>query len=131
MSKKKRQLSLSVFLQLYGTHAQAWRRPGIAVGGNPEFQRWAELVQLLERGKFDVAFFADFVGNGGDQLRGPQRGPRGGGFEPLTLVSALSQVTKHIGLVATVNTNFNDPYGLARRLPPLDPLTGRRLGWDP
>lgn len=130
MSKKKRQLSLSVFLQLYGTHSQAWRRPGIKVGGNPDFQEWARLVQLMERGKFDVAFFADFVGSGGDQLRGPQRGPRGGGFDPLTLVSALSVVTKNIGLVATVNTNFNEPYNLARRLASIDHLSGGRVGWN-
>ncbi len=130
MSNKKRQLSLSVFVQLYGTHAHAWRRPGIPVGGNPDLARWTRIVQLLERGKFDFAFFADFVGNGGDGGERLGRGPRGGGFEPLTLVGALATLTQKIGLVATVNTNFNEPYNLARRLASLDHLTGGRSGWN-
>jgi FMN-dependent oxidoreductase (nitrilotriacetate monooxygenase family) len=130
MSKKKRQLSLSVFVQLYGTHAHAWRRPGIKAGGNPDLARWADIVRLLERGKFDFAFFADFVGNGGEGGERIGRHPRGGGFEPLTLVGALSTLTEKIGLVATVNTNFNEPYNLARRLASLDHLTGGRSGWN-
>jgi alkanesulfonate monooxygenase len=130
MSKNPRQLILSTFVQLYGTHANAWRRPGIPAGGNPDFRQWADTVQLLERGKFDIAFFADFVGNGGDDTDGIARQPRGGGFEPLTLAAALSQVTRHIGLVATVNTNFNEPYNVARRFASLDHLTGGRIGWN-
>ena len=115
MSKKKRQLILSTFVQLYGTHANAWRRPETQAGGNPDFNQWADTVKLLERGKFDIAFFADFVGNGGDDIERIGRQPRGGGFEPLTLTAALAHVTRHIGLVATVNTNFNEPYNVARR----------------
>ena len=41
------------------------------------FQRWADLVKLLERGKFDLAFFADFVGVDADNIRGGGRRPRG------------------------------------------------------
>jgi hypothetical protein len=106
MSKKKRQLILSTFVQQYGTHANAWRRSETKAGGNPDFNEWASTVQLLERGKFDIAFFADFVGNSGADTDRVGRHPQGGGFEPLTLTAALSQVTRHIGLVATVNTNF-------------------------
>ena len=129
MTKKKRYLGLSVFLQLYGTQGNAWRRPGVNAGGNPDFNQWLSLVQLLERGKFDFAFFADFVGNGGDEV-GNGRRTRGGGFEPLTLVGALAAATKHIGLVATVNTNFNEPYNTARRFASLDHLSGGRVGWN-
>lgn len=129
MAKRKRQLSLSVFVQLYGTHAHAWRQPEVAAGGPPSLAEWAKIVQQLERGKFDFAFFADFVGNGGDEV-GDGRRPRGGGFEPLTLTAALATLTKHIGLVATVNTNFNDPYNLARRFASLDHISGGRIGWN-
>jgi alkanesulfonate monooxygenase len=130
VTKQKRQLSLSVFVQLYGTHAHAWRRPGVKAGGPPDFAEWAKIVKQLERGKFDFAFFADFVGQSGDAVDPRGRQPRGGGFEPTTLVAALSQVTERIGLVATVNTNFNEPYNLARRLASLDHLTGGRSGWN-
>jgi len=126
----KKQLILSTFVQLYGTHANAWRRPETKVGGQPDFNQWADTVKLLERGKFDIAFFADFVGNSGADIDNIGRHPRGGGFEPLTLTAALAQVTKHIGLVATVNTNFNEPYNIARRFASLDHLTGGRIGWN-
>lgn len=129
MSKRKDKLGLSVFVQPYGTHARAWRRPEVDPSGPPRFSAIADTVKLLERGKFDFAFFADFVGNGGDDA-GNGRNPRARGFEPLTLTAALSQVTEKIGLVATVNTNFNDPYNLARRLASLDHLTGGRTGWN-
>lgn len=130
MAKRKRQLSLSVFVQLYGTHGHAWRRPGVEAGGKPSLERWASIVRTLERGKFDYAFFADFVGNGGDDTQNIGRRPRGGNFEPLTLVGALATLTRRIGLVATVNTNFNEPYNLARRLASLDHLSGGRVGWN-
>lgn len=130
MARPKRQLSLSVFVQQYGTHARAWRRPGIKVGGGPDLESWASIVRTLERGKFDFAFFADFVGNGGAETDGIGQRPRGGGFEPLTLVGALALLTRNIGLVATVNTNFNEPYNLARRLASLDHLSGGRVGWN-
>jgi len=129
MSKRKRQLVLSMFVQLYGTHNNAWRQPGVKAGGNPSFEEWAKLVKLLERGKFDLAFFADFVGNGGAEVGGSRR-PRGGGFEPLTLIGALAHITKNIGLVATVNTNFNLPYNTARWLASLDHITAGRVGWN-
>lgn len=130
MAQKKRQLSLSVFVQLYGTHAHAWRRPEVKAGGGPDFNEWLRIVKTLERGKFDFAFFADFVGNGGDSVEKVARRPRGGSFEPTSLVAALAHATDKIGLVATVNTNFNEPYNLARRLASLDHLTNGRLGWN-
>ena len=129
MAKRKDKLGLSVFVQAYGTHAHAWRRPEVQAAGYPSFKGFADTVKLLERGKFDFAFFADFVGNGGDQV-GNGKSPRARGFEPLTIVSALSQITDKIGLVATVNTNFNDPYNLSRRLASLDHITNGRAGWN-
>jgi FMN-dependent oxidoreductase (nitrilotriacetate monooxygenase family) len=129
VSRQKRQLGLSVFVQLYGTHGDAWRRPGVQAAGNPDLADWASLVQLMERGKFDFAFFADFVGRRGVDI-GNGKQPRGRNFEPLTLAAALATVTTHIGLVATVNTNYDEPYNLARRLASLDHLSGGRIGWN-
>ena len=43
---------------------------------------------------------------------------------------ALSVVTQHIGLVATVSTSFNEPYNLARKFASLDHLSGGRSGWN-
>jgi len=51
-------------------------------------------------------------------------------FEPFTLLSALSQVTESIGLVATGSTTFDAPYHIARRFASLDHLSGGRAGWN-
>src|SRR5258708_8741091 len=49
-------------------------------------------------------------------------------FEPFTLLSALSQATEHIGLVATGSTTFDSPYHIARRFASLDHMSGGLAG---
>ena len=51
-------------------------------------------------------------------------------FDPLTLLPALSMVTKHPGLIATASTTFEPPYLIARRFASLDHITGGRAGWN-
>ena len=51
-------------------------------------------------------------------------------FEPMTILSALAAVTKHLGLVATSTTTFNEPYTLARQFASLDQISGGRAGWN-
>jgi len=53
-----------------------------------------------------------------------------GVIEPLTLLTALAAVTKHIGLIATASTSYNSPYNLARRFSGLDHVSGGRAGWN-
>jgi FMN-dependent oxidoreductase (nitrilotriacetate monooxygenase family) len=62
--------------------------------------------------------------------RRAQAEPYGTSFEPFTLLSALSQVTERIGLVATGSTTFDAPYHIARRFASLDHLSGGRAGWN-
>ena len=52
------------------------------------------------------------------------------GFEPITLLSALSSVTTHIGLVATATTTYNEPFHVARKFASLDHISGGRAGWN-
>jgi alkanesulfonate monooxygenase len=130
MSEKKRQLALAVFLTRHGHHPGAWRQPDTASTGKPDFRYWADLVRTAERGKLDAAFFADFVGQSGDSTKGIARRHAFLDFEPLTAAAALASITSHIGLVATVNTNFEQPYALARRLASLDHISGGRIGWN-
>lgn len=130
MTAKKRQLALGVFLTRHGHHPGAWRQPGSAKSGRPDFNYWADLVRTAERGKFDTAFFADFVGQSGASTKGIERRHAFLDFEPLTLTAALAAVTSRIGLVATVNTNFDHPYALARRFAAIDHISGGRIGWN-
>lgn len=51
-------------------------------------------------------------------------------FEPFTLLSALSQVTERLGLVATASTTFDEPFHVARRFASLDHLSQGRAGWN-
>ena len=96
MAATQRKLALGVFLTRHGHHPGAWRQPGSAVSGRPDFRYWAELVKTAERGKFDTAFFADFVGIAGDSTKGIERRHAFLDFEPLTLTAALAAVTDRI-----------------------------------
>jgi len=51
-------------------------------------------------------------------------------FEPFTLLSALSQVTEHLGLIATASTTYDEPFHIARRFASLDHLSQGRAGWN-
>lgn len=130
MSSTKRQLALAVFLTRHGHHPGAWRQPGSAAAGKPDFAYWADLVRTAERGKLDAAFFADFVGQSGDRTKGIERRHAFLDFEPLTVIAALASITSRIGLVATVNTNFEQPYSLARRFASLEYISNGRTGWN-
>src|SRR4029450_3592381 len=50
--------------------------------------------------------------------------------DSLTVLAALAAVTDHIGLAATLNTTFNEPYELARQFATLDHLSGGRAAWN-
>lgn len=114
-----------------GHHVAAWRHPDARADGGLNFQHYRQITQTAERGKFDMIFFADGVavwnrGSGTETLK--RTTPVH--FEPLTLLSALSTVTEHIGLAATVSTTYNEPYHLARKFASLDHLSGGRAGWN-
>ncbi|GAB3255911.1 LLM class flavin-dependent oxidoreductase [Chitinimonas naiadis] len=130
MSKAKRQLKLGVFFTRFGHHPTAWRQPEAPRAGNPDFRYWLRLAQLAEQAKFDSVFIADFVGRSPEALEKQARSDKRYDFEPITFMSALAAVTQHIGLVATVNTNFNEPYNVARKFASLDHISGGRAAWN-
>ncbi|MCM0594315.1 MAG: LLM class flavin-dependent oxidoreductase [Gloeotrichia echinulata IR180] len=131
MSQQKRQLRLGAFLMSSGHHVAAWRHPDTPADGGLNFQHFRQVAQTAERGKFDMIFFADGVAvrQRGQGLEAVSRGSVVH-FEPLTLLSALSVVTEHIGLAATVSTTYNEPFHLARKFASLDYLSAGRAGWN-
>lgn len=50
--------------------------------------------------------------------------------DPLIPISAMAYVTKHLGFGVTVNTTYEPPFLLARRMSTLDHLTRGRIGWN-
>jgi FMN-dependent oxidoreductase (nitrilotriacetate monooxygenase family) len=126
----KRQLKLNAFFMRFGHHPAAWRHRSSSDGGRPDIDYWVRLAKLAEAARFDTYFMADFIGRTGDKLEQLSSMGLAFQFEPLTLLSAVAAHTKHIGLVATINTNFSEPYNVARVLASLDHLSGGRAGWN-
>ncbi|MBB3810460.1 NtaA/DmoA family FMN-dependent monooxygenase [Pseudochelatococcus contaminans] len=83
-------------------------------------------AKLAESAGFDAIFKPDFLGL--DPLKADVR-PRAG-FEPLTLLTALSQHTKRVGLIVTESTSFTEPFNVARYFTSLDNLSNGRSGWN-
>ncbi|MBA8880045.1 LLM class flavin-dependent oxidoreductase [Phyllobacterium myrsinacearum] len=130
MAKRKDQIKLGAFLLFTGHHVAAWRHPQASVGVN--FENYIELAKLAENAKFDAIFFADGVAARLKDIEAASRKAHSGvyPFEPITLLSALSSVTKNIGLIATASTSYSDPFNLARQFASLDRLSGGRAGWN-
>ena len=94
-----------------------------------EFSSFEHLARTAERGLFDFFFLAE-----GLRLR-EHKGrihdlDVAGRPESITVLNALAAVTEHLGLAATVNATFNEPYELARRLATLDHLSEGRAAWN-
>ena len=126
----KRQLKLGAFMRPISIHTGAWRYPGAFPDANFNFTHIKRFAQTLERGKFDAFFMADHMAVLNMPLDALKRSHTVTSFEPFTLLSALSQVTERIGLVATGSTTFDAPYHIARRFASLDHLSGGRAGWN-
>jgi FMN-dependent oxidoreductase (nitrilotriacetate monooxygenase family) len=89
---------------------------------------WRQIAQTLERGKFDMLFFADGWGGGNEaSVRYAIQFPN---HDPLLLISYLSAYTQRIGLAVTMSTSFYPPFMLARKLSTLDHITNGRIGWN-
>jgi FMN-dependent oxidoreductase (nitrilotriacetate monooxygenase family) len=107
-----------------GQHFQ-WLDPDIPGDASVNIGWYMEQVQLAEAAKFDLVFIVD------SQFITPDSPPHYlNRLEPMTLLSALAVVTRHIGLVATMTTSYNDPFNLARRLASLELISGGRSGWN-
>jgi alkanesulfonate monooxygenase len=133
MSTHSKQLRLGAFLPGPGHHIAAWRHPDSQANGGLNLRHYQQIAQTAERGKFDMVFLADGLAVW-DHGQGTEAFSRSGQFsvhfEPVTLLSALSTVTEHIGLVATASTTYEEPYHLARKFASLDHLSGGRAGWN-
>ncbi|MFF2508578.1 NtaA/DmoA family FMN-dependent monooxygenase [Streptomyces sp. NPDC058067] len=94
-----------------------------------DFASFEHLARTAERGLFDFFFLAE-----GLRLREHKGRIHDldvvGRPESLTVLNALAAVTERLGLAATVNATFNEPYEIARRFASLDHLSGGRAAWN-
>jgi len=125
-----RQLRLGAFMRPASIHTGAWRYPGAWPDANFNFAHLKHLIRRLEAAKFDAFFMADHMAVLNMPMDALERSHTATSFEPFTLLSALSQATEHIGLVATGSTTFDAPYHIARRFASLDHISNGRAGWN-
>ena len=125
-----RQIKLNAFMRPASIHTGAWRYPGAWPDANFNFARLKDLIRRLEAAKFDAFFMADHMAVLNMPMDALKRSHTATSFEPFTLLSALSQATERIGLVATGSTTFDAPYHIARRFASLDHISGGRAGWN-
>ena len=128
----KRQMKIGLSLRYLGYHDSAWRHPEVPPGGATDFEYFLNSARIGERGKLDMVFFADGIGIRADDVPAGSlaRTNRNAELEPMTLLAALAPMTKHIGLVTTASTTYNEPYHIARKFASLDNISRGRAGWN-
>ncbi|MCK1573446.1 LLM class flavin-dependent oxidoreductase [Bradyrhizobium sp. 174] len=124
------QIKLGVFLHPAGYHEGAWRDPSVPANGGVDFEHHAHLATIAESAAFHFIFLADHLSVSEPDDASIARVSRNERFEPITLLSALSSRTQHIGLVATASTTYSQPYHLARMFASLDHLSKGRAAWN-
>jgi FMN-dependent oxidoreductase (nitrilotriacetate monooxygenase family) len=111
-----------------------WRHPKAGQLAFNDLDTWIDLAKLLERGRFDMIFFADVIGLYGDYRGGWDTYVREGlqipSNDPSVLISALAYVTEHLGLAFTSSIIQEHPFNFARRVSTIDHLSKGRIGWN-
>lgn len=122
---EKRQLRLGTILHGASGNMSAWRHPAAVADASINFEFVKQTALKAEEGKLDFIFVADGLYINEKSI--PHFLNR---FEPLTVLSALASVTRHLGLVGTLSTSYSDPFTTARQFASLDHLSNGRAGWN-
>ena len=130
-------LTLCAFTQCCPTHLAegTWKHPDDGTSqGYRSLRYWIDVAKTLERGGFDMLFFADvegfydvWKGSRDDAIRHAAQVPCN---DPALLISALAAATTHLGFTITLSTTNHVPYRAARLFSTLDHLTDGRIGWN-
>lgn len=123
---KEKKLHIGVLLYGCGHHQAAWLMPDSSVERIGDIAYYQSLAQVAERGYFDAVFFAD---NQSFPAKDDSVMPAFW-FDPIVNLTAISQVTKHVGLVSTLSSTFSNPFTASRQLLSLDHITKGRVGWN-
>ena len=130
MTKRQDYIRLGAFLSGAGSHLAGWRHPEAELDAAFDIQHYVRYAQLLEQASFDALFMNDNFELGSLQPDLLSRNTHTSRWDPLTVLPALAMVTSRIGLIGTINTSYNEPFNVARRLASLDVLSKGRAGWN-
>jgi FMN-dependent oxidoreductase (nitrilotriacetate monooxygenase family) len=117
------------FFNPQGDHRLSWRHPSAPSHDYLDLEYYRRLVTSAERAKIDTIFIADHLGiwNGLGSGIAHYANPR---LEPLSLVSALSALTKDIGFMVTASTSYTEPFNTARIFASIDHISRGRVAWN-
>ena len=119
-------LIIGAMVRTLGAYPSGWRHPGAHRDPSADADILRRIAREGEAAGLDYLFFGDWLATGPDlEFRDPYLLAR---IDPVSAVLFLAGVTSRIGLIATVNTTYADPYTTARSLASLDVLTGGRAG---
>jgi FMN-dependent oxidoreductase (nitrilotriacetate monooxygenase family) len=130
-----RKIHLVAFMQAQNctTIPAAWRHPE----ARPDFTSAAyfqHIAQVLEHGKFDVAFFDDRLAMPdmytGDHAHTVEHGIRAVKMDAATVMMAMGMGCKHLGLGATYSTTYLQPFHVARLFQSVDLMLNGRAAWN-
>jgi FMN-dependent oxidoreductase (nitrilotriacetate monooxygenase family) len=132
VSGMTRQMKLGVSIRGLGYHGSAWRHPAVDPAAAESIGHYIALAQLAEAACLDLVFFADALAvRARDTPPGSAARYSGDAeLDPSTILPALAVVTRHIGLISTASTTYNEPYHIARRYASLDHISAGRAGWN-
>ncbi|GAA5040958.1 LLM class flavin-dependent oxidoreductase [Streptomyces similanensis] len=123
---------LAVALDGAGWHPAAWRDQE-APGALFTAAYWADLVAEAERGLLDFVTLEDALGLQSDAPHRPddRTDQVRGSLDAVLLAAFLAPLTRHIGLVPTVNVTHTEPFHVAVGIATLDHASKGRAGWRP
>jgi alkanesulfonate monooxygenase SsuD/methylene tetrahydromethanopterin reductase-like flavin-dependent oxidoreductase (luciferase family) len=120
-----RQLHINVNILNAGVFGGSWRFPGTDGTAAYRIEHYTSIARKAERAKLDAVFLAD-----GPSLDPSVRHRPANNLEPTTVLARIAAQTRHVGLIGTLSSSYNDPVELARRLGDLDYVSGGRFGWN-
>ena len=113
----------------------AWRYPSSEQHRFLDADYYQHVARTLERGKFDLIFFADKLAVPGKFPKSVEENLRNGSWgaahpDPLILLAAIAAATERIGLASTVSTSYHAPFSVARSVATLDHISKGRAAWN-
>jgi FMN-dependent oxidoreductase (nitrilotriacetate monooxygenase family) len=109
-----------------GMHPGAWRYRDGDPFAYTDIGYYQEIARLSELGRLHAIFLADTLAVSEENFERPNLGA----MDPTIVLAALAGETRHVGLVATTSTTYNEPYNIARRFASLDHLSRGRAAWN-
>ena len=117
----RKKLKMGAIIEGVGYNYMGWRHPDMPADASENIDYYVKQAKIAEKAKLDTLFLVDV------SHVGPGNIPHYlSMFEGVSIMSALSMVTKNIGLSATIATSYGDPFTAARQILSLDKISKGR-----